>query len=129
MPIKERRKFMRITTSLEAEYWAKGPSMATGQAQVRDFSRGGLGILFPQGVGHGEHVDLTLKVPGDNIPVFATAEVTWIDPAKKEGRSGVWAGLKLVAIKPIDLARLLDYVYSRWLGGVRPAAASSASRS
>lgn len=125
MPIQERRKFMRIATSLEAEYWAKGPSMGSGQAQVRDFSRGGLGILLPKEVGKGEHVDLTLKVPGDNMPIFATAEVTWTQSAKDE-RNHIWAGLKLLSIKPIDLARLLDHVYSKWLGGMRTGSLSEA---
>ena len=118
MSSKERRKFMRISTEMEAEYWAKGPSMMTGQAQIRDFSREGVGMWFPQPVGKGEHVDLTFKVPGDNIPVFATAEVTWSDDSpQKDGKVG--AGLRILSIKPLDLARLLDFVYSRWLGGVR----------
>ena len=73
--MKERRKLMRISADLETEYWAKGPSMISGQARVRDFSREGLGILFPKPVRQGEHVDITLKVPGDNIPIFATTEV------------------------------------------------------
>ena len=66
-------------------------------------------------------MDLTFKVPGDNVPVFATAEVTWTQPLEdhKEGTFG--AGLRLLSIKPLDLARLLDFVYSRWLGGVRNA--------
>ena len=115
----ERRRFMRIATSLEAEYWAKGPSMMSGQAQVRDFSRQGVGILLPQPVGRGEHLDLTFKVPGDNVPIFATAKVTWAEPAK--GRTGIGAGLQLLSIKPLDLARMLDFVYSRWLGGIRKA--------
>ena len=104
---------MRIEADLEAEYWAKGPSMGAGSARVRDFSREGLGVLFPKPVERGEHVDLTVKVPGDNVPIFATAEVTWTDP-KEMG-----AGLRFVSIKPLDLARLLDFVYSRWLGGLR----------
>lgn len=119
MDSKERRKFMRITADMEAEYWAKGPSMQSGQVRVRDFSRQGLGALFPKPVKRGEHVDLTMKVPGDNIPIFATAEVTWSDPGLegKEGQMG--AGLRFVSIKPLDLARLLDFVYSRWLGELK----------
>ncbi len=116
MESKERRKFMRIEADLEAEYWAKGPSMGTGSARVRDFSREGLGILFPKPVERGEHVDLTVKVPGDNVPIFATAEVTWTDLADQKETG---AGLRFVSIKPLDLARLLDFVYSRWLGGLR----------
>ena len=116
MLIKERRKYMRISTTLEAEYWAKGPSMIAGHAQVRDFSREGLGAIFPKPVECGEHVDLTFRVPGDNVPIFATGEVAWAQ-LEKDRAVGIDAGLRLTAIKPLDLARLLDYVYSQWLGG------------
>ncbi len=115
MTVKERRKFMRFSTSLEAEYWAKGPSMIQGQAQVKDFSRQGVGAWFSGAVQEGEHVDLNLRVPGDNVPIFATGEVAWIKG--EQGRTG--AGLRLLSIKPLDLARMLDFVYSRWLGSVR----------
>ena len=116
MQTKERRKFMRIEADLEAEYRAKGPSLSSGQARVKDFSREGLRMLFPRKVERGEHVDLSVKVPGDNVPIFATAEVTWADPSAEEAMG---AGLRFVHIKPLDLARLLDFVYSRWLGGLR----------
>ncbi|MBI3312225.1 MAG: PilZ domain-containing protein [Candidatus Omnitrophica bacterium] len=112
--MKERRKLMRIAADLQAEYWAKGPSMEAGQARIRDFSREGLGALFPRPVRRGEHVDLTMHVPGDNIPIFATAEVAWSDEKAAEEKTG--AGLRFVLIKPLDLARLLEFVYSGWLG-------------
>ena len=118
MQTKERRKFMRIEADLEAEYWAKGPSMTSGQAKVRDFCREGLGVQFQGPVERGEHVDLTMKVPGDNIPVFATAQVAWTEASKPE-QPKVVAGLQFVSIKPLDLARLLDFIYSRWLGNLK----------
>ena len=118
MTIKERRKYMRISTELKAEYWAKGPSMLKGEAVVRDCSREGFGVLLKDTVSKGEHVDLTLRVPGDNVPIFATAEVTWSQP-EMQRQGGVEAGLKILSIKPLDLARLLDFVYSRWLGGIK----------
>ncbi|MBI3322804.1 MAG: PilZ domain-containing protein [Candidatus Omnitrophica bacterium] len=117
MDTKERRKYMRITADLEADFWAKGPTMQSGHVRVRDFSRQGLGVLFPKRVERGEHVDLTMKVPGDNVPIFATAEVTWSGGGEGEGQMG--AGLKFLSIKPLDLARLLDFVYSRWLGDLK----------
>lgn len=117
MDTKERRKYMRVEADLEADYWAKGPSMESGRAKVRDFCREGLGVVFPGLVGRGEHVDLTLKVPGDNVPIFATAQVAWAHPAPEPKQVG--AGLRFVAIKPLDLARLLDFIYSRWLGAIQ----------
>ncbi len=117
MQTKERRKFMRIEADLEADYWVKGPSLTSGRAKVHDFSREGLGVSLPQPVQRGEHVDLTLKVIGDNVPIFATAEVAWSRPEDVRPKTG--AGLRFVSIKPLDLARLLDFIYSRWLGNIR----------
>lgn len=114
---RERRKFMRIDAELETDFWVKGPSLTSGKARISDFSREGIGIRFPGPVQRGEHVDLTLKVPGDNIPIFATAEVSWSEGKPSESPFG--AGLKFLNIKPLDLARLLDFVYARWLGGFR----------
>ncbi len=117
MTSKERRKFMRIATALEADYWAKGPSMATGHAQVRNFSREGVGIFLSRSVEQGEYLDLTFKVPGEQVPIYATGEVAWASAAKDQ--TGVGVGLKFLSIKPLDLARLLDFVYARWLGALR----------
>lgn len=117
MPIKERRKFMRITTELKAEYWAKGPSMASGQARICDFSREGIGVRLAQPVGQGEFVDLTVKVPGDNVPILATGTVAWVRSNERGSSSG--AGLRFHSINPLDLARMLNFVYSRWLGDVK----------
>ncbi len=114
MPIKERRKFMRLGTQLKADFFAKGPSMASGEAYIQNFCREGLGVLFHQAIQKGEHVDLTLKIPGDNAPILATGKVAWAQPSQEKNRIG--AGLKFLSIKPLDLARLLDFVYSRWLG-------------
>lgn len=118
METKERRKFLRIEAEMEADFWAKGPSMISGRARVLNFCREGLGVLFSGMVGRGEHVDLTMRVPGDNVPILATAQVAWTDE-DRGGEAGLSAGLRFVSIKPLDLARLLDFVYSRWLGKFR----------
>ena len=75
-------------------------------------------MLLPGSVERGEHVDLTMKVPGDNVPIFATAQVAWAEDPVAD-RPKVGAGLRFVSIKPLDLARLLDFIYSRWLGNLR----------
>ena len=118
METKERRKFLRIEAEMEVDFWAKGPSMTSGRARVLNFCREGLGVLFSGMVGRGEHVDLTMRVPGDNVPILATAQVAWTDDRKSDP-TGLSAGLRFVSIKPLDLARLLDCVYSRWLGNLR----------
>ena len=112
--MRERRKLMRMQADLEAKYWAKGPSMSVGQATVRDFSRDGLGLKLPDSVEKGEHVDLVLRIPGGST-VLATTEVAWSRELRSE--PGVEVGLRFLSVNPLDLARLSDFVCSRWLGG------------
>jgi c-di-GMP-binding flagellar brake protein YcgR len=94
----ERRKDIRIDTQFQAEYWAKGPSMQSGKGEIRNFSRRGLQMFFADPVKAGEHIDITMKVPGDNVPIFATAEVAW---TKDEEKKKTGAGLKFLSIRPL----------------------------
>lgn len=107
---------MRFHADLDADYWAKGaagyPSggrVAAGRGRVQDVSREGLRLAIPQPPPAGERLELTLQVPGDNVPVYATGEVAWAAPP-------AGAGIRFLQIKPLDLARMLDYLYARWLG-------------
>ena len=103
---------MRFQADLAADYWARGGSGASGRAQVMDVSRDGMRVAVPHELPRGERLKFSLQVPGDNVPIFGTGEVAWASPA--EAVHG--AGLRFLQIKPLDLARMLDYLYTRWLG-------------
>lgn len=108
----ERRRYMRFRAELDADYWASGASSGTaGRARVQDISREGMRVALAAPLPAGEQVEFTLQVPGDNIPIFATGEVTW---AAEEGPAA-GAGIRFRRIKPLDLARVLDYLYALWL--------------
>jgi len=106
--MRERRRFMRFRANLEADYQARGSSSAAGRAQVQDFSREGMRVAVPHPLSAGERVEFTMQVPGDAVPIVAMGEVAWAVA------SGI--GIRFRQIKPLDLARMLDYLYARWLG-------------
>ena len=106
--ITERRKYMRFAAPLDAEYKTLALNPIFGKALVKDLSREGVRFGLKQsGVPVGTRIQISLNVPGDNLPVFATGKVAWAD--------GLEAGIRLTKINQKDRARLLEYVYKEWL--------------
>ena len=103
---------MRFRSDLETAYWSRGSVAVGGRARVHDVSREGMRVGIAQALPAGESVEFTLQVPGDNVPVFATGEVAWAGG----GAALDGMGIRFRHIKPLDLARVLDYLYARWLG-------------
>lgn len=80
-----------------------------GQTDVFDISGGGLGMVTDQRLQEGEVVELEIMVPGDDIPIFARAEVTWTSRNKEiEGKYS--NGLCLTKIHSSDKRRLLSFI-------------------
>ena len=113
----ERRKSMRYCTPLDVEYKSLTLNPIFGKTLAKDFSKDGirLGLKHPGSVG--TMVEISLNVPGDNLPVFATGKVAWAD--------GLEAGLKLTKISPNDRTRILEYVYQEWLKDKKKAGVAS----
>ena len=103
----EQRKYLRFQAPLEVEYRTLTLNPIFGKALAKDLSREGVRIGLRQPIAIGTQVELSLNVPGDNLPVFATGKVAWAD--------GLEAGLKLTKISPKDQTRVLEYVYKEWL--------------
>ena len=70
-------------------------------------SREGLRFNIRQDVSVGTPMEISMNVPGDNLPVFATGKIAWAD--------GLDAGVKLIKISRADRSRMLEYVYNEWL--------------
>ena len=103
----ERRKYMRFNTPLDVEYKSLTLNPIFGKALAKDLSREGLCVKTKHKLSIGTTLELSLNVPGDNLPVFATGKVAWAD--------GIEAGLKLTKITQKDRARVLEHVYKEWL--------------
>src|SRR3989338_2018150 len=103
----ERRRYIRFNTPLDIEYRTLTLNPIFGKALAKDLSREGIRFNLKQPVTIGTTLEISLNVPGDNLPVFATGKIAWAD--------GLQAGLKLTKIKPNDRTRVLEYVYQEWL--------------
>ncbi len=103
----ERRKYIRFNTPMDVEYKTLTLNPIFGKALAKDLSREGLCVKTKQKLPVGITLELSLNVPGDNLPVFATGKVAWAD--------GIEAGLKLTKISQKDRARVLEHVYEQWL--------------
>lgn len=103
----ERRKYMRFNTPMDVEYKSLTLNPIFGKALAKDLSREGLCVKTKHKLSIGTTLELSLNVPGDNLPVFATGKVAWAD--------GIEAGVKLTKISPKDRSRVLEHVYKEWL--------------
>ena len=103
----ERRRFIRFNTPMELEYKSLTLNPIFGKSLAKDLSREGMRVAVKHPIAVGTTLELSLSVPGDNLPVFATGKVAWAD--------GLEAGLKLTKISQKDRARVLEHVYREWL--------------
>ena len=103
----ERRKHLRFNTPLGIEYKTLTLNPLFGKTLAKDLSREGIRLGVEQAIPVGTTLEVSLAVPGDNLPVFATGKVAWAN--------GLDAGLKLTKIAQKDRVRILEYVYKEWL--------------
>ena len=103
----ERRKAIRCYAPLDVEYKSLTLNPIFGKTLAKDLSKEGIRLGLKEPVSVGTMLEISLNVPGDNLPVFATGKVAWAD--------GLEAGLKLTKISHVDRDRVLEYVYKEWL--------------
>ncbi len=107
----ERRKYMRFNAPLNIEYKTLALNPIFGKALIKDLSREGLRFDAKQSIPVGTPLEISMNVPGDNLPVFASGKVAWAD--------GLEAGVKLIKISRTDRTRILEHVYHEWLKTAR----------
>lgn len=108
----ERRRFLRFETALNA-LCENVSKQFRKSYQVKNISKEGALIIADKKFSQGEELNLSMDVPGDNIPVFAFCEVAW---QKDLGKNGSYeTGLKFTKIESSDKGRLLEYIYLEWL--------------
>ena len=110
--MRERRRFMRFEAILEVIYSLLGKPASKAKSYLKDLSKEGLRLIGNNPLQRGSLVELEMKIPGDNIPIFAFGEVAW---ARETENSKYDAGIKFTKIKNNDRLRLLDYVYDQWV--------------
>jgi hypothetical protein len=111
--VTERRKFLRFETALNAiceiiSERCKAPY------KVRNISKEGALLILDKKLREGTEINLSMDVPGDNVPIFASAEVAW-QKGLSNDESKFETGVKFKSIDGQDKGRLLEYIYMQWL--------------
>ncbi len=75
---------------------------------VHDLSSDGIGISSEHKLDEGDAVELEIKVPGDDIPMFVMGEVAWVK--KGQDKDHYRAGIRLSKIEHIDKVRLIKFM-------------------
>ena len=108
----ERRKFLRFETALSAICDIVSEKCKACY-KVRNISKEGALLLVDKKLREGTEINLSMDVPGDNVPIFASCEVAW---QKGSGEDKVYeTGVRFKNINGPDRGRLLEYIYLQWL--------------
>jgi len=110
--VTERRRFLRFETALNA-LCDIVHDKTKASYRVKNLSKEGALIITDKRLREGTELNLTMDVPGDNVPIFASCEVAWQKGA--EGASAYETGVKFKKIDNPDKGRLLEYIYTQWL--------------
>jgi c-di-GMP-binding flagellar brake protein YcgR len=78
------------------------------RVDVVDMSSGGIGITVGQRLAKSDVLQLEIKVPGDDIPMFVRGEVAWVE--KDENNDRYKAGIVLTKIERSDKVRLVKFL-------------------
>jgi len=110
--VTERRRFLRFDTAMNAicEFMR---DKFRAPYKVKNISKEGALLVLDRKLAEGEELNLTVDVPGDNVPVFAACEVAWQKGGM--GSNLYETGVRFKKIDGADKGRLLEYIYLQWL--------------
>lgn len=104
----EKREFVRLNVELEVAYRVIGSMRDLAGTRTEDASEGGIRVMFPEKVQPDTRLEISIKIPGEEKPVFAVGKVVWVRP---DIFGGVYmTGIQFVHIKQADRQRLYKYV-------------------
>jgi len=110
----ERRKFVRFDTVMNALC-----EMGRGikrTYEIGNISKEGALLLLDTPLSKGSELNLSVDVPGDNVPIFVSCSVAWQKGSIMEPKRRVYeTGVKFTKIDSFDKGRFLEYIYSQWL--------------
>ncbi len=108
----ERRKFLRFETALDALCEVVKEKCKVSY-KVKNISNHGALVLADKKLDEGEELNISMDVPGDNMPIFAACSVAWQDRSNDSGT--YQTGLRFTKMGNSDRGRLLEYIYTHWL--------------
>ncbi|HPN73001.1 MAG TPA: PilZ domain-containing protein [Candidatus Omnitrophota bacterium] len=107
----EKRRFLRFDVLMDAFCNLAGQRKGL---KIHNLSKEGVGVLSSYPLGIGDKIDVEMNIPGDNVPVVLQGEVAWAS-APAQDSCHYQGGIKFESVANDDRARLLEYVYNRWI--------------
>ncbi|MGB2631099.1 MAG: PilZ domain-containing protein [Candidatus Omnitrophota bacterium] len=81
------------------------------RVRINDISGSGIGIITNEKMNKADKLHLELNIPGDDIPLFVTGQVTWVSEDMNNDNY-YRAGMRLTNLNRTDKARLIKYISS-----------------
>jgi hypothetical protein len=107
----EKRKFLRFNVLMDAFCHRAGEKSGL---KIKNLSKEGMGVVSDRPLGAGERVDIEMSIPGDNVPVVFQGEIAWASSPAQDS-CHYHGGIRFNNVANGDKARLLEYVYNRWI--------------
>ena len=108
----ERRRFLRFETAMNAICDIISEAHKAS-SRVKNISKEGALVILDKRLKEGTELNLSMDVPGDNVPVFAACQVAWQKGTDDAGRYET--GVRFTNLNNSDKGRLLEYIYLQWL--------------
>ena len=115
----ESRKFIRLKAPLAIEYTMikKHKRQKKMISSMLNICVGGLSLEVREVVRQGDLMKIQIQVPHWVEPVRVVGDVIWCSPASGNKENPAHeAGVRFRDINPVELHKILDYVYSVAIG-------------
>ncbi len=109
----ERRSFIRFDAILNALCEIGRGIKRT--YEIRNISKEGALLMLDTPLSQGSEINLSVDVPGDNVPIFVSGSVAWQkEELKAKEKRRYETGVKFTKIEGFDKGRFLEYIYAEW---------------
>ena len=111
-PFKERRKYVRLETSVEVKYTVIGKP-GTVNVFSKNISAGGLCLIVKEGLDVNTPLQLELRIPDLKDPIRALGRIVWqksFEDAEGQPQVGFNTGIEFTGISDFDRFNINRYV-------------------
>ena len=83
--------------------------------EIRNVSKEGALVMADAPLNRGSEINLSVDVPGDNVPIFVSCSVAWQKENKKDRKEkhAYETGVKFTRINNFDKTRFLEYIHTK----------------
>jgi c-di-GMP-binding flagellar brake protein YcgR len=111
----ERRKFSRLNILVDVSYAKKDSLSSDNLTLTKNISKGGICFVGYEKLNESDVIDLKIFLPGEKLPIAATAKVVWVkefvigDPSRGVRYD---VGVEFIAIQEGNIKKFDNYMQS-----------------